>query len=118
MKKPIFWLVLIQFVLALEWLVAGWEKWAKPDFMKGIGGTLGVFEHKTTFHGYATFMHAQITPHASLVGNVVRLSELLIAAALIGVGALALTKTRLSATWRWTIAITLLWAAFLNLNFY
>lgn len=79
MKKQVsvLWLVLIQWVLAFEWIQSGWGKFASSSFMDGIAKTLGGFAAKTQFGFYSDFLKSTALQNPTLFGNVVRFSEVL-----------------------------------------
>ncbi len=117
-KTALVWLVLIQWVLAYEWLQAAWEKFSKPDFINSISNTLAAFASKTSYGFYSHFLTSVGIPHAHLFGELVRYGELLIGAGLLVGGYMILTLRKL-AKWQIALLITaLLGGALLNLNFY
>ncbi len=119
MKKSLsFWMVLVQWVIGVEWLIAGWEKFAKPNFMDGIEKTLRLFASKSSFGSYARTMNNLIIPHANFVGQVVRVSELLLGLLFILSGLVWLRVKTISPLMRAMLTLGLLWGAFLNLNFF
>src|SRR5687767_14946359 len=84
----LYWLVLIQWVLAYEWLQSGIGKFRKPDFMAGIAKTLQGFAAKTPHKWYADWLKSA---DPQLLGNLTRFSEVLVGLAL-AVGGLALVR--------------------------
>lgn len=116
--SPVLWLVLIQWVIAYEWLSSGLGKFIKPDFMKTIGKTLGAFAAKTHFKFYGNFLHSTGVPNAQLFGNLVRYSEIFIGLGLAVGGYLVLTRRSLSFWWQLILVVSLFGGALLNLNFY
>ncbi len=117
-RASVVWLVLIQFVLAFEWLHSGWGKWAGPGFMDNIGKTLEGFAAKTPYKAYGAFLTNNAVPNADLFGNSIRLGEMGVGIALVLSGIILLTQKRLPS---WTVAVTaiaLLGGALMNLNFF
>lgn len=119
MKKPDhYWLVLIQWVIAVEWLLSGVGKFTKPDFMGGIAGTLKAFASKSNYEWYQTIMNNWLVPNAELIGNVVRVSEVAIGLALLFLGYLTVQRKKVSQTLVMGLVVALYAGALLNLNFY
>lgn len=117
-KASVVWLVLIQFVLAYEWLHSGWGKWAEAGFITNIGKTLGGFADKTPYAAYGDFLRSNAIPNAELFGNVIRSGEMLVGIALLLGGILLLYKKNLPQLATWILAIALLGGALMNLNFF
>ena len=117
-RVSVLWLVLIQFVLAFEWLHSGWGKWAEDGFISNIGKTLGGFADKTPYTAYGDFLRSTAIPNAELFGNFIRSGEILVGIALVLSGILFLYKKNLSQPVVWLIAIALLGGALMNLNFF
>ncbi len=117
-RASVVWLVLIQFVLAFEWLHSGWGKWASPGFMDNIGKTLEGFAAKTPYKAYGTFLNNTAVSNADLFGNTIRLGEMGVGIALVVGGILLLSQKKLPS---WAIAlmvIAFLGGALMNLNFF
>jgi uncharacterized membrane protein YphA (DoxX/SURF4 family) len=117
-RASVVWLMLIQFVLAFEWLHSGWGKWAKPGFMDNIGKTLEGFATKTPYKAYGAFLNNTAVGNADLFGNSIRIGEIGVGIALALSGIILLTKKRLPS---WAVAamvIALLGGALMNLNFF
>lgn len=117
-KVSVVWLVLIQWMLAYQWLEAGWGKWAEPGFMAGIGKSLAGFAAKTPYAWYANFLKSTAIPNATVFGNSIRSGELLVGAALLLAGIVLLTKKRLPPVATWLLIIACFGGALMNLNFY
>ena len=117
-KTSVIWLVLIQFVLAYEWLHSGYGKWVEAGFMTNIGKTLNNFADKTPYTLYGDFLQGIAVPNSELFGNVIRTGEILVGITLIVGGILLFHKRYLPKPASWLIAITLLGGAFMNLNFF
>ena len=117
-KTDHYWLVLVQWVIAAEWLLSGVGKFTKPDFMNGIASTLKAFEAKTNFEWYQSLMSNWLVPNAQLIGNVVRVSEVGIALALLVLGYLSIQRKKVSQTLVMGLVVALYAGALLNLNFY
>ena len=117
-KTSVVWLVLIQWVLAYEWLHSGWGKWSDPAFMAGIGKSLAGFAAKTPYGWYANFLKSTAIPNAQVFGNVTRSGELLVGTALLLGGIVLLARKRLPAVAIWLVAIACFGGALMNVNFY
>ncbi len=117
-KVSVIWIVLVQWVLAYEWLHAGYGKWTSPAFMNSIGGTLVNFAENSKFEWYTNFLRTSLIPNAELAGNIIRSSELLIAIAFILGGALLLRAKPLNWLWLWFLILAFFGGAAMNLNFY
>lgn len=116
-RTPLLWLMLIQWVIALEWLQSGWGKYAKPDFMEGLEKTLGFFAAKHPDDGIAQLLKEVAIPNAELFGNLVRMGEVAVGVTLLIAGWLALTRG--SRGWiRWSLAGALVVGILLNATFY
>lgn len=120
MKKQasVIWLVLIQWVMAYEWLQSGWGKFASSGFMDSIGKTLQGFASKTNFGFYADFLNAFAVPNPALFGNVVRFSELAAGLALAVGGFLVLRFNQLPKFVTIILIAALYGGALLNANLY
>lgn len=117
-KTSVVWLVLIQWVLAYEWLHSGWGKWSGPGFMANISETLAGFIAKNPNTGYVAFLNRTAVPNAALFGNLIRIGELSIGIALLLSGVLLLYKKRLDPTVIWILVLAFLAGVIMNLNFY
>lgn len=112
------WLVLIQWVMAVEWLQSGWGKFTDSKFMDGIEKTLGAFSSpKNPNEWYASFLRDTAVPNADMFGNLVRTSELLGGLVLL-IGGFLVLRSGVTKTVAWVLAVTLLGLAFMNTNFY
>jgi hypothetical protein len=117
-RTSIVWLILVQFVLAFEWLHSGWGKWSAPAFMDGIGATLMNFAAKTPYAWYADFLRSTAVPNAQLFGTLIRTGELAVGIALALGGLLLLAQKRVSPGIGWLLVAANLGGALMNLNFY
>jgi hypothetical protein len=117
-KVSVLWLVLIQWAIALEWALSGYGKFAKPDFMAGIGKALETFAAKTGYGFYESFLKAVAIPNAIVFGNAIRISEVLIAATLVIGGLIVLKKEHLHPLLTWALILALFGGVLMNLNFY
>lgn len=117
-KTSVVWLVVIQFVLAYEWLHSGWGKWATSGFIDNIGKTLDGFITKNPNTGYAAFLQNTAVPNAQLFGNLIRIGELSVGIAFALGGILLLAKKRLDPTVIWLLVFAFLGGAIMNFNFY
>ena len=117
-KVSVVWLVLIQFVLAYEWLHSGWGKWSETGFISNIAKTLSSFADKTPFTHYGDFLRNIAIYNAELFGNIIRTGEILVGTALVVGGILLLYKKNLPEPATWLLAIALLGGALMNLNFF
>lgn len=117
-KASVLWLVLIQWVLAIEWLHSGWGKWASPGFMNAIGQTLQSFASKNPYSWYVGFLNTTAIPNSYLFGNLIRSTEMSVGI-IFALGGLALVAgKRLHPGASWVIAIACFAAALMNLNFF
>jgi len=117
-KASVIWLVLVQWVLAFEWLHSGWGKWSDPAFITNIGKTLTAFAAKNPSPWYTNFLNNTALPHAETFGNAIRTGELSVGIVLALMGLLLLAKKRLAPAGVWIMIIALFAAALMNLNFY
>lgn len=117
-KVSVLWLVLVQFVLAYEWLHSGWSKWATSGFMDNIDKTFGVFISKNPHFGYSVFLQDTVLPNAQIFGNIIRTSEMAVGIALLIAGVILLTKKQLPIVITWILSIALIGATIMNINFY
>ncbi len=117
-KVSIVWIILIQWVLAFEWLHSGWGKWIKPDFMAGISGTLSTFASKTPHLIYGNFLNTYIVPNALLFGQLIRLGEIVVGVVLVLSGLALILKKGLKNNLAILIGIVCFGSAFMNLNFF
>ncbi len=122
MKKQIsiLWILLIQAILGIEWLKAGWEKLG-GDFAKSLPKTLAKFASENPYLWYKNFLLNTATPNASLFAFLVKWGEFL-AGLIFLIGAVllffnlknkGLVKFILVA-----VAISSFVTAFMNLNFW
>jgi hypothetical protein len=117
-RASVIWLVLIQFVLAYEWLHSAWGKWAGPGFMDNIGKTLDGFAAKTPYTQYGTFLKNVASSNAELFGNSIRLGEMGVGIGLALGGIILLSQKRLKS---WMVAVLIVaffGGAIMNLNFF
>lgn len=112
------WLILIQWAVAIEWLMSGWGKFADDKFMLGFEKTIGAFASKTPHSFYADFLNNTILTNAELVANLVRTGELLIGVALVVFGVYYLLQKKLELIYRLLLIVALLCGVILNINFY
>ncbi len=117
-KVSVVWLVLIQWVLAFEWLHSGWSKWSGPGFIANIGKTLEGFAAKTPYAAYSDFLGSTAIPHAQLFGNIIRIGEMASGIAFALSGIILLSQKRLPEWATWILAIISFGAALMNLNFF
>jgi len=117
-KMSVVWMVLIQFVLAYEWLEAGWEKWSGPGFMANMDKTLAAFTAKNPHTAYVSFLQNTAVPNAQLFGNMIRFGELGAGIALALGGILLLVKKRLNPIVIWLLVLAFFGAALMSFNFY
>lgn len=117
-KVSLIWLVLIQWVLAFEWLHSGWGKWASPGFIDNIGKSLEGFASKTPYTSYSTFLTGSIVPNAEMFGNLIRTGEIGVGLALALGGVILLVQKKISPLATWLLVIALFAGALMNLNFF
>lgn len=117
-RASTIWIVLIQWVLAYEWLHSGWGKWAGPGFMNNIGKTLNGFITNNPNTAYASFLNNSALPNAELFGQIIRTSEIAVGIALVLGGVLLLAQKRLHPVATWLLVLALFGGALMNLNFY
>lgn len=117
-KASLIWLVLVQWVLAFEWLHSGWGKWAAPGFMDNIGKTLAGFGSKTPYTTYGSFLNETIVPNAETFGNLIRTGEIGVGLALALAGIILLVQKKLSPLATWLLVVAFLAGALMNLNFF
>ncbi len=117
-KTSVVWLVLVQFVLAYEWLHSGWGKWASSGFMDNIDKTFGVFISKNPHLGYTTFLQDTVLPNAQIFGNLIRTSEMAVGIAFLLAGILLLAKKQIPILVTWVLVVALIGATIMNINFY
>jgi thiosulfate dehydrogenase [quinone] large subunit len=117
-KASAVWLVLIQWVIALEWLHANWSKWSGPDFISNINLTLQGFAAKTSYSFYSSFLKSVAIPNAELFGNAIRLGELGVGLALIIGGVFLLKFNKLRMPYIGIIIAACFAGALMNLNFF
>jgi thiosulfate dehydrogenase (quinone) large subunit len=119
MKKiSIVWLILIQGVLALEWLHSSFGKWTDSKFMDGIAKTLEGFAAKSTFPGYPEFLNNVAIPNAQLFGQMIRTGEVAVGIALAISGLIIISKKPLPSVTLWLTVIAFLGGALMNINFF
>jgi hypothetical protein len=118
LNQHFLWIVLIQGVIAFEWLKSGLGKFTKPGFMNSIEQTMTAFAAKTPHQWYSEFLKANVIPNANYFGNLVRWSEVLFGVILVTGGLALMRQNRLSFWMHKVLVIALLGGALLNLNFY
>lgn len=113
-------LVGIQAVVAYEWWHAGWEKLSNPEFLTGMGKTLGYFASKNPFPWYAAFLTGPASDHSMLFGAIVAWVEAAVGVAMFvaGAGIIWAKSPRLRAAAYLASMFALLGGIFLNANFY
>lgn len=84
-KETLYLLGLLgaQATVAYEWWTAGWEKVSSPEFVAGIGKTLGFFASKNPFPWYRDFLLGFASRNATAFAYAVEWSQLAIALALL-----------------------------------
>lgn len=112
------WLVLIQWAVALEWLMSGWSKFSSDKFVLGFEKTIGAFAAKTPHAIYADFLKNTVLANPDFFANLVRVGEVLIGVALVVFGVYYLLQKKLDPIYRVILIVALACGAFLNLNFY
>ncbi len=119
-KLGLLGLSAVQAVLAYEWWSAGWEKASSPDFVAGIGKTLGYFASKNPFSWYKSFLEGFAVKHATLFAYAVEWGQLLIAFSLIiAVGIVLWTKNEKQRRLALMVSAgALLGGMLMNANFY
>jgi thiosulfate dehydrogenase (quinone) large subunit len=117
-RASVTWLVLMQWILAFQWLHSGWGKWSGPGFMNNIGKTLSGFATNNPHGWYSEFLRNTAIPNAELFGNSIRAGEILVGIALVLAGVLLLTKKRLPQTATWVLLVALAGGLLMNINFY
>lgn len=117
-KVSLTWVVLVQWVLAYEWLHSGWGKFANPGFMTNIEKSLQGFTDKTSYSAYAGFLKSSVIPNADLFGNLIRSGEIAVGVALVIAGLILLAKKRLPETITWLLVFAFFGGALMNLNFF
>ncbi len=81
--RRLFGLLGMQAVLAYEWWTAGWEKVSSPDFVQGIGKTLGFFASKNPFPWYQSFLEGVAAPNGTAFAYAVEWSEIAVGVVLL-----------------------------------
>jgi peptidoglycan/LPS O-acetylase OafA/YrhL len=109
---------MIMLILAYEWLSAVWDKFSNGDFMNTITQTLTSFASQNPHGSYANFLTSIAIPNASLFGNLVRFSELLVGLGLLAGAFIALRVGKPTKKAEWAIVILLFLGLVLNVNFY
>ena len=117
-RTSLVWLVLIQWVMAFEWLHSGWGKWTSAGFITNVGKTLDGFAVKTPYTAYGDFLRSTAVPNAEIFGNAIRSGEILVGLALLLGGLLLMCKRRIPVLASWILAIALFGGALMNLNFF
>ena len=117
-NQQALWMVLMQGVIAFEWLKSGIGKFTKPGFMNSIEQTMTVFATKTPHQWYSEFLRANVIPNANYFGNVVRWTEVLVGITLLAAGIALVRQGKLSFLLHKVLLVALLGGALLNLNFY
>ncbi len=112
------WLVLIQWSVALIWLMSGWEKFVDDKFVGGFTKTVGLFAAKTPHAFYADFLKSTVLASPDFFANLVRTGEIFVGVALVVFGAYYLITKKLDPIYRGLLAVALVAGALLNLNFY
>jgi uncharacterized membrane protein YphA (DoxX/SURF4 family) len=87
-RATIIVLALVQAVIGFEWLRAGWEKVDNPNFVAGMGKTIGAFASKNPTSWYKDFLTTFAAPNATVLGWLVAYGELLAGIALLVAAAL------------------------------
>lgn len=119
MKKiSIIWLILIQWVIAFEWIHASFPKWTDAKFIDNISKTLESFAATSSYPSYSNFLTSVAIPHAELFGQIIRSAELAVGLALVLSGILMLSKKYLPEYVTWLTAIACFGGALMNLNFF
>lgn len=116
-------IALIQAVIGYEWVKAGWEKVSDPNFVPGLGKTLGVFASKNPTTWYKDFLTGVGIPNASTLGWLVAYGEFVIGITLLVTAAVYLVYgVQSDPISRWVVPIgalvALLGGTFLNANFW
>lgn len=114
----ILWIILVQAVIAGEWLLSAQEKFLKPKFMQGIDSTLRLFADRTAFGFYKSFLKSVVIPRGKLFGNIIRISELLAAIGLAVGSVVLLAWPHMHDAASLLLIVTLFCGALLNLNLY
>ena len=117
-KVSLVWLVLIQWILAFQWLHSAWGKWSSTGFITNIDKTLDGFAAKTPYTAYGDFLSSIAVPNAEAFGNTIRSGEVLVGLALFLGGVLLLFKKRVPSVATWFLVIALFGGALMNLNFF
>ncbi len=112
------WLVLIQWAVAVEWLMSGWGKFASDKFVTGFEKTVGAFAAKTPHGFYADYLRGTVLANPDFYANLVRVGEVLIGVALVVFGAYYLLQKRLEPAYRSLLVAALVCGVILNINFY
>ncbi len=117
-RVSLTWLVLIQWVLAFEWLHSGWGKWAESGFIDNISKTLQTFAAKTPYTSYGEFLTSIAVPNADLFGNLIRLGEMGVGLALAIGGIWLVYKKTIPSYVVAILVIASIGGALMNLNFF
>jgi uncharacterized membrane protein YphA (DoxX/SURF4 family) len=117
-KVSVIWLILIQWVLAYQWLHSGWGKWTQIGFMSNISKSLEGFAAKTSYTIYSGFLKSTAIPNAELFGNLIRGGEIAVGIALVLGGILLLKLKHLPTYAIWLVIIAFFGGALMNLNFF
>lgn len=117
-QHPAFWLVLIQWVLAFQWIHSGWGKFQGSTFMNSAASTLNSYAGKTSFTFYADFLRSTVAPNAWLVANFVRFGELAVGFSMLVGGIALLWYPKFRRYVLFWLAVTMSAAALINLNYF
>lgn len=97
-------LVIIQAVIAYEWLSSGWGKVWGPEFVNGMAKTLERFASQNPFAWYKDFLATYVAPNAIAFGQVIEWSEIFVGLVLfVAAGCLLYPKCE-----KWGRAVSLL----------
>lgn len=117
-KINLITLLLIQLLIAYEWLTASWSKIANADFIVDMNKTLAFFAGKNPFAWYKEFLLGPATQNSAMFARLVEYGELAVGLAL-AISALALLiwqkHNRLGSI---MAIIGLIVGMFLSANFY
>jgi hypothetical protein len=117
-KESILWLVLIQWVMAFEWLHSAGGKWLNAGFISNIDKSLAGYADKTPYPQYAQFLTDYAVPNARVFGEMIRIGEYMVGIALVLGGLYFLTRGRIPVWAVWAIMAALLGGVLMNLNFF
>lgn len=114
-ESSLLWLVLIQWVIAFEWLKSGLGKFTDSEFMFDIPRTISVMIANTSYSWYADILKST---DARLWGNLTRFGEVFFGLVLAVGGWYALKRVTLPRGLTLLLVVALYGGAFMNLNFY